>query len=358
LELYDEWDTTIKTLGKRDNEGSLPNTSADITPRDIHLSQDDDAAITLIPEPPVSNHLKALNDQQRMAHDIVVNNLDAHLAGKFPPQLLMAVFGQGGTGKSTLLNAISISFENRRVSQLLAKTAMSGVATSLIGGSTLHWWAGLPTRQLPQGNEWMSKSGKDIKACRIQNITDLLWLSIDETGMLTTDLLTYLSQVAGTVRTGNGRTDSTIALGGLNLMITGDFHQFPPVGHADVALYSTRTPRDSSVIGQNIYQQIDTVIILEEQKRITDLIWKDLLQRAQTGACTRTDLVEIRKLIVTNAHCEVPDLSCPPWSEATLITPRNSVRTLWNNTKLRQHCAQTGNLLYVVNSEDTGGRHR
>ena len=54
-------------------------------------------------------YLQELNVEQKMAHDIVLNHLDAELAGKNPPQLLMIVFGHG-MGKSMLLNAITVSF--------------------------------------------------------------------------------------------------------------------------------------------------------------------------------------------------------------------------------------------------------
>ena len=70
-------------------------------------------------------HMKGLNSEQKQAHDIVINQLEACLSGRFPQQLLMIVRGQGGTGKSTLLNAITTSFDRLDVSQLLKKTAMS-----------------------------------------------------------------------------------------------------------------------------------------------------------------------------------------------------------------------------------------
>jgi hypothetical protein len=77
------------------------------------------------------------------------------MGNKRLPQLLMNVIGPGGTCKSTLINAISKSFAQKEASPLQAKTALSGVAASLIGGSTLHWWSGLPSRKIPQGKNWM-----------------------------------------------------------------------------------------------------------------------------------------------------------------------------------------------------------
>ena len=141
------------------------------------------------------------------------------------------------------------------------------------------------------------------------------WLAVEESGMLTKDLLCHLSQVAGSVRTGDGRTNSTIALGGLNVMLTGDFHQFPPVGQPDVALYRKDCPRHASVVGENIYRQFDTVIELVEQNRIDDPHWEEILHNARTGSCTEDDILEIDKSVLTNDKCNIPDFSVPPWKE-------------------------------------------
>jgi hypothetical protein len=52
---------------------------------------------------------------------------------------------------------------------------------------------------------------------------------------------------------------------------------------------------------------------------------------------------------------DVPDFSCPPWSEATLITPCNSVCFCWNSKSLVKLQSSTGTILYYVHAEDTCG---
>ena len=123
----DRW-PAIELLITGSDTMSLDNTSSEMTNK-VHVD---------------SPHIKGLNVEQKQAHDIVINYLEACLSGWFPQQLLMIVRGQGGTGKSTLLNAITVSFDSLDASQLLKKTAMSGVVASLIGGTTLHWFARLP----------------------------------------------------------------------------------------------------------------------------------------------------------------------------------------------------------------------
>jgi hypothetical protein len=309
----------------------------------------------LTDDPP---EVKLLNEDQRRAHDIIISHLKFHLAGGQPPQQLMLINGPGGTGKSTLLNAIASSFARLDASHLIKTTALSGVAASLIGGTTLHWFAGLPPMLTPQSDIWPDNSSKHIKDRRAKNLQPILWLFIDEISMCTVDLFTLLSQVCGKVRAGDATAAATIPFGGLNITILGDFHQFPPVGRRSSALYCNTFTRNTAVVGKGIYSQFQTVINLHKQERILDDTWRDILQRARVGECTPYDLVEIRKLVMTNSDCHVPDFSKLPWSEAILVTPRNSVRAGWNRAMLRKHCSQTGNLLYIVEAEDVVGDSR
>jgi hypothetical protein len=140
--------------------------------------------------------------------------------------------------------------------------------------------------------------------------------------------------------------------GGLNVILLSDFHQFPPVGGQNVALYCEPVQRNTATIGKAIYLQFETVVILHEQKRITDIEWQVILDRSREGECTESDLQTIRKLIIMNPKCEVPDFKTNPWKTAILVTPRNCVWAAWNRLSLQCHCSETGNLLYICNAED------
>ena len=95
-----------------------------------------------------------MNTEQRRVHNIVEDNLFCHLTGHKPPQLLMIVQGQGGMGKSLVIKTISDTFAEHNASSALAKTATSGVAASLIGGQTLHYWAVLGICP-PNSSDWL-----------------------------------------------------------------------------------------------------------------------------------------------------------------------------------------------------------
>ena len=55
----------------------------------------------------------------------------------------MVVVGQGGIGKSVLINAITETFAHYRQESALAKCAPCGIAAMQVGGCTIHHWAGL-----------------------------------------------------------------------------------------------------------------------------------------------------------------------------------------------------------------------
>ena len=303
-------------------------------------------------------HTAHLNTEQLMVHNIITNHLRALVGGRVPKQLLMLVMGQGGTGKSTMLNAITETFGHLHSSHLLKKTALLGVAASLIGGTMLHWFAGLPAQKIPQLDIWPDNSSKMIKNRRIHNLQPIEYLAIDESGMCTLDLVTLLSQVAGKVRVDSGAVDSTAPFGGLNIILMGDFHQFPPVANVNAALYCAPPNRNTAIVGKAIYLQFETVVNLIQQWRIDDDVWTALLQCLCNGECSQEDLDEMRKLVLTNPDYEVPDFSMAPWDEVVLITPRNSVRSAWNRLSICKHCANTGNVLYIFDAEDTVGNGR
>jgi hypothetical protein len=103
-----------------------------------------------------------LNQEQRIAYDIVINHLQTTLKNDTCQPLLMILEGEGGTGKSQLLSVITQTFEDLGAAHKLARTATSGVAACLIGGSTLHSWAGLPARGMPRSDKWATHPNPDM----------------------------------------------------------------------------------------------------------------------------------------------------------------------------------------------------
>lgn len=121
------------------------------------------------------------------------------------------VTGRAGTGKSTLLRALSDMIVDDHV-----VVAPTGLAAVNVGGQTIHSFFGLPPRLIgPQ----------DIK--RIRNgalMRRLKVLIIDEVSMVRSDLMWGIDQM---LRVNRGRLREPF--GGVRLVMFGDLHQLPPV---------------------------------------------------------------------------------------------------------------------------------
>lgn len=134
--------------------------------------------------------------------------------------------GPAGTGKSVLMRAIIAQLKKKYAKdpERLAVTASTGLAACNIGGMTLHSFSGIGL-------------GKDDVATLVKKIrrnpkAKNRWLRtkvlvIDEISMVDADLFDKLSQIGRTLRN-NGRS-----WGGIQLVITGDFFQLPPVPDRD-----------------------------------------------------------------------------------------------------------------------------
>jgi ATP-dependent DNA helicase PIF1 len=198
------------------------------------------------------------------------------------------VCSAGGTGKSFLIKCIKEEFEAH--GKIVAVTALTGVAASLINGTTIHRWAGIRLGELPVPAifERVRKSpgAKNWKQTHL--------LIIDEISMLTPDLLDKLNAIAQNLRW------SRSTFGGLQLILMGDLCQLPPVA-TDVLcikatcwdslrlklVYLTENMRQADPIFQQILSEVRMGIV-------SDLCRETL--GARVGAKIGTDEIKPTKL--------------------------------------------------------------
>jgi ATP-dependent DNA helicase PIF1 len=130
--------------------------------------------------------------------------------------------GSAGTGKSVLLREIIWKLRNKymREQDRVAVTASTGLAACNVGGVTLHSFAGigLGKEEVP---ELVKKIRRNQKAKNRWKRTKVL--IVDEISMVDGELFDKLEEIARIIRN-NGRP-----FGGIQLVITGDFFQLPPV---------------------------------------------------------------------------------------------------------------------------------
>jgi hypothetical protein len=286
---------------------------------------------------------------QRRAYDIIDWHLHKSLTGGQPDQLLMIIPGEGGVGKSKTIQSISEKFRTRGVSSILVKGAYTGIAASLIDGKTLHVLGGISVNGREPGPQTLKKLAIFWKGRR--------YLIIDEKSMISRWFFARLSKniCKGLVLAGEG--DPNLPFGGLNVILVGDFHQFPPVASKKTAplYYPCSTSIDSAddMLGRSIYEQFTVVVRLKEQVRVTDPEWVDLLQNVRRGSCRAHHIELLRSLIVTDPRCPPTDFNLPPWDNHILITPRHAVRRQWNLHMTKKACQRNGAQLFICNAFDT-----
>lgn len=166
--------------------------------------------------------------------------------------------GSAGTGKSVLMRSIISQFRDkfRREPDRLAVTASTGLAACVIEGQTLHSWAGIGLGKEPVP-ELCKRIKKNAKTRQRWLRTKVL--VIDEISMVDGELFDKLEQIARTLRN-NGRP-----FGGIQLVVTGDFFQLPPVPDRNsVAKFAFdaatwRTCIEHTILLTHVFRQKDPV---------------------------------------------------------------------------------------------------
>ena len=298
-----------------------------------------------------------LNKEQALAFRLIVaKSVDP---ASEPLQLIIA--GQGGTGKSRVIQAVANYFERTNQSRRLRLTSYTGIAAKNISGSTLH--AALHLSSF--------SSGKTSSTCASDLVS--MWqgvdfLFIDEFSMIGCSLLYEISRALSVAK------ENVASFGGINIIFAGDFAQLPPVGYK--RLYSEilhapskgkrRQPSASEkdVIGKLLWLSIRDVVILkqvwrqkvdvddsaEQVKAKNEFI--DLLQRLREGRCSDDDYRLLCSRIVGNIN---PDWSLDKWRHTPMIVCQNEAKDVLNNAASVSFAERTGRELqwyYAVDRHD------
>jgi len=126
--------------------------------------------------------------------------------------------GAPGSGKTHLLNRFIKYLYEREIATAI--TAPTGIAATHINGITLHSWSGLGIRETVDEKILEKLLSKSYLRKRFETTKVLI---IDEVSMLTPGLFTAVSDILKNIRF------SIKPFGGLQVVLTGDFFQLPPV---------------------------------------------------------------------------------------------------------------------------------
>lgn len=187
-----------------------------------------------------------------------------------------------GTGKSVLLREIIAALRRKYVREpdRVAVTASTGLAACNIGGVTLHSFSGIGLGKEPV-EDLVKKIRRNAKAKQRWMRTKVLIM--DEVSMVDGDLFDKLEQIARTIRN-NGRP-----FGGIQLVITGDFFQLPPVPE------SGRQAKFAFDAG-TWTTSIEHTIGLNHVFRQKDPVFANMLNEMREGRLTPDSISRFRKL--------------------------------------------------------------
>lgn len=192
--------------------------------------------------------------------------------------------GAAGTGKTHLLNTFIA--QARKRGKKVSVTATTGLAATHLGGNTIHSWSGIGVSDHLPNNffERLSKTRRDVISK-----TDVL--IIDEISMLHDFRLDMIDKVLRTVR------ENDQPFGGIQLVMSGDFFQLPPVNRPN-------EQGGGFVVYSDAWQELQpAVLYLERQYRQNDEQLLEILTALRTGDVRRHHV----EALLARTEIEPPD---------------------------------------------------
>jgi len=186
------------------------------------------------------------------------------------------ITGPGGTGKTALIKAMKMHSEEMGTTMQVC--ALTGCAAVLLGckAKTLHSWAGIG---LGNGaiTDLVAKVSRRRHTVAIWKSTNVL--VIDEVSMLSKKLFELLNAIGQSIRK-NRRV-----FGGIQIIVSGDFYQLPPVGNRDEKESSQFC--FESDLWFKVFK-MENHIQLKHIFRQTDPIYQKILNQVREGRVKRS----------------------------------------------------------------------
>jgi ATP-dependent exoDNAse (exonuclease V) alpha subunit len=187
--------------------------------------------------------------------------------------------GAAGTGKTFVLNEfIKLA---KKSGKKVAITATTGLAATHLNGNTIHAWSGLGIQ-----DALSSKFFTKLTKSRVEQIQKTDILIIDEISMLHGFRLDLIDVICRTVR------ENESPFGGLQIILSGDFFQLPPVTRADEKVDG----ETHFAYNAESWRNLDpTVIYLTKQYRQNDDDFLEILNKIRRNEIARADAEKIAR---------------------------------------------------------------
>ncbi|GAA5896098.1 DEAD/DEAH box helicase [Sporobolomyces salmoneus] len=252
-----------------------------------------------------------LSPEQQMVHKLVVDD------GK-------SVFftGSAGTGKSVLLREIisSLKRKHKGNADAVAVTASTGMAACNIGGTTIHSFAGIGIG-IDSAQKLIDKVKKNKTAnakwqrCKV--------LVIDEVSMVDGILFDKLAEIGTALKKRGGKGASSSGgkpFGGIQLVVTGDFFQLPPVTKGVTPTFAFEAKSWQSAV--------DHTVNLTQVFRQKDTTFIDMLNEMRFGQLSQDSIQKFKNLAREPKYAGVEPTELFPLRHQVDVANQNRLRAL------------------------------
>ena len=251
----------------------------------------------------------------------------------------LVITGPAGCGKSFLIKHMKDYADKNN--KTIAATALTGAAAALIGGVTLHSWAGIG---LAKGSSLELRDNIRKKTQLRKRWEDVDILIIDEISMMDAELFNKLHAIAQLRKAGIG-----MFFGGIQVVLCGDFCQLKPVSPESEVKFCF----ESTIWQQNLSE--DTYY-LDRVMRQTDPVFQDLLATVRLGSITASQkaLLDARMIkddTEAELYVEMADGSRQTIKATTLYPKKKNVEET-NATELSK-LISAGSRTQVYKCQDT-----
>lgn len=192
--------------------------------------------------------------------------------------------GSAGTGKTFLLNKFIKYLKDEQIKAGI--TASTGIASTHIGGTTIHSWSGIGIAKDiddPKIRKFLKR-----KTPKWKEIRDTKVLIIDEISMLDSERLSLIDRVCREIK------DPFLPFGGIQLVVCGDFFQLPPIN--DGIEEKSQLAYNSPVWRKARFK----VCYLEKQYRQDDKEFINILNDIRSNRATAKTLEKINTRLNQN----------------------------------------------------------
>lgn len=300
-----------------------------------------------IPSPP---HEPQLNQQQRNAHDEVLQWAHAMACADMqPPALMHTLIGGPGTGKSfvaeRIINGVSAVFADagNQLPSSVVVAAPTGVAASAYrGGRTLHSLLGIGR---PKRKKKQKKQSSQLDAPTIRLSPDLTYVKlivIDEIFMAGSDLLEQLDRGLRQLFAGSPNR-ANLPFGGVAILGLGDPWQLPPVGSVSLISESMKNfgPDDTTSIGA-IFSRFKFQVLSQQMRAQNDHSHTKFLDEIRNLPSAEFQRIVLKRLEMYRGLTTSELRDDPNWKFAPILVTNNYERCQINCAQLKHFAYEHG----------------